>query len=300
MQAGELSKNMKFATTTVIALAAVVFIGNALAQTNPAGSPFAHEPSNATELAAKKSKAAYDLAADAKRKAAMSPEELAWETVLEQNLGNFYLPFYKKDKLAGKVTAWDFVKDDPKLPRVLLIGDSISRGYTLATRHALAGKANVHRAPANCGSTVAGLKNLPVWLGDGKWDVIHFNFGIHDCNTPTNVYAANLEKIVTELQRTGAKLIWARTTPASVEPKKGESYSSLKCDMVNRVADEVMKRNGIPEDDLFALVQPRLVELQLHQNVHFKDEGYELMGQQVAKEILTQLSAGGAEKTRNY
>lgn len=42
------------------------------------------------------------------------------------------------------------------------------------------GAANVHRAPANCGPTASGLKNIDVWLGDGKWDVIHFNFGIHD------------------------------------------------------------------------------------------------------------------------
>ncbi len=172
------------------------------------------EPTNAAEAAAKKPQSDYDKAADAKRKAAMSAEELAWETVLETNLGSYYLPGYKKDKLAGRETAWDYVKDDPKLPRVLLIGDSISRGYTLPVRHLLAGKVNVHRAPANCGPTASGLKLLPAWLGDGKWDLIHFNFGIHDRKTPEPVYAANLEKLVVELQKTGAKLIWARTTPA--------------------------------------------------------------------------------------
>jgi hypothetical protein len=76
------------------------------------------------------------------------------------------------------------------LPRVLLIGDSVSRGYTQAVRTALAGKANVHRAPANCGPTASGIKNIEVWLGDGKWDVIHFNFGIHDRNTPLADYTA--------------------------------------------------------------------------------------------------------------
>lgn len=41
------------------------------------------------------------------------------------------------------------VADDPDLPRVLLIGDSISIGYTKPTRQLLAGKANVHRVPSN-------------------------------------------------------------------------------------------------------------------------------------------------------
>ena len=76
--------------------------------------------------------------------------------------------------------AFETVKDDPTLPRVLLIGDSISIGYTPATRKLLAGKANVHRIPTNGGPTDNGTKNIKQWLGDGKWDVIHFNFGLHD------------------------------------------------------------------------------------------------------------------------
>ena len=72
------------------------------------------------------------------------------------------------------------IEDDPKLPRVLLVGDSISMGYTLPVRALLTGKANVHRPPTNCSSTASGLKNLDAWLGPGKWDVIHFNFGLHD------------------------------------------------------------------------------------------------------------------------
>ena len=107
-----------------------------------------------------------DAAAPAKSQAAptrpMSPEEAAWEKILEENLGSFYLPNYKKDKAAGQETSWDYVKDDPKLPRALLIGDSISRGYTLSTRKALAGKVNLHRAPANCGRTRLGLQKLDV------------------------------------------------------------------------------------------------------------------------------------------
>ena len=112
------------------------------------------------------------------------------------------------------------MKDDSKLPRVLLIGDSISRGYTMATRTALAGKANIHRAPENCGPTSNGLKKLDVWLGDGKWDVIHFNFGIHDRATPPAQYEERLEKIVARLQKTGAKLVWASTTPIPKDDAK--------------------------------------------------------------------------------
>ncbi|MEO6741999.1 MAG: SGNH/GDSL hydrolase family protein, partial [Chthoniobacteraceae bacterium] len=72
------------------------------------------------------------------------------------------------------------ITDEPGLPRVLIIGDSISMGYTLPTRELLKGKANLHRIPRNGGSTKDGLQSIDVWLADGKWDVIHFNWGLHD------------------------------------------------------------------------------------------------------------------------
>lgn len=120
------------------------------------------------------------------------------------------------------------IVDAPGLPRVLLIGDSISIGYTLPVRELLRGKANVHRVPGNASSSGHGLQLLDRWLGDGRWDVIHFNFGIHDAKLPpegnrhasVELYANNLRLIVARLKRTGARLIWASSTPI---PLGGES-----------------------------------------------------------------------------
>ena len=71
-------------------------------------------------------------------------------------------------------------KDDPSLPYVLLIGDSISIGYTLDVRRELKGVANVYRPPTNCGPATKGIAELDAWLGDRKWDVVHWNHGLHD------------------------------------------------------------------------------------------------------------------------
>ncbi len=65
------------------------------------------------------------------------------------------------------------------------------------------------------------MKKLDVWLGDGKWDVIHFNFGIHDRAAKPADYEQRLETIVTRLKATGAKLIWASTTPIPPDTKDG-------------------------------------------------------------------------------
>src|SRR5262245_41201760 len=78
--------------------------------------------------------------------------------------------------------AYAQIEDVAGLPRVLLIGDSISIGYTLDVREELKGKANVHRPATNCGPTTSGVRGIDQWLkvgaGSGKWDVIHFNFGL--------------------------------------------------------------------------------------------------------------------------
>ena len=77
------------------------------------------EPSNAKEAAEKK--AAADLVIEGRYQAVvakLSPAEQAWERVLQENLGAFYLPIHKSEKAAGKSNAWDFVEDAPGLPNV--------------------------------------------------------------------------------------------------------------------------------------------------------------------------------------
>lgn len=245
----------------------------------------AAEPTNAAEAAAKK--AAQDAEVEAKYQALVAtlpPDQQAWERTLQENLGNaFYLPIHKRSRLEGRSTCWDFVSDDPKLPRVLLIGDSVSGGYTLATRKALAGKANLHKAPENCGPTANGLKKLDVWLGDGKWDVIHFNFGIHDRATPPADYEARLEQIVARLEKTGAKLIWASTTPIPDDPEKKQTAESIV--ERNAIAARVMQKHNIAVDDLFTFITPHLATAQNPHDVHFNSQGYTLLGQQVAGSI---------------
>jgi len=123
-----------------------------------------------------------------------------------------------------------FVESDPALPNVLLIGDSISMSYTVGVRERLAGIANVYRAPDNCRSTRQTLAELETYLGDIQWDVIHFNWGIHDVThvdasgkvappplgkrqVQPDEYRDNFRSLIRRLQKTGAKLIWASTTP---------------------------------------------------------------------------------------
>lgn len=246
------------------------------------------EPTNAAEAAAKKAASQAEVAEKYYAwVATLTPPHQAWEKVLQENLGNFYLPLHQADKVTGRANAWDYVEDDHALPRVLLIGDSVSRGYTMAVRRALAGKANVHRAPANCGPTRLGLEKLDVWLGEGKWDLIHFNFGIHDRATPLSDYETRLRDIVERLSATGAKLVWASTTPVP-DSSNGKLHSAPIVER-NAVAEKVMKEKGIAVNDLYTAIEPQVTTLQNLDDVHFTPAGYLFLGSQVAEFIAGEL-----------
>jgi acyl-CoA thioesterase-1 len=192
------------------------------------------------------------------------------------------------------------VTDTPGLPRVLLLGDSISMGYTLPVRARLAGKANVHRPAENCSESAKGVRRLDAWLGDGKWDVIHFNFGLHDVKyldakgkyvTPDKGkqvasvadYENNLRTIAARLKRTGAKLVFATTTPVPSGSQGRVEHDELR---YNEAAVRLMKELGVAVDDLHAVVAPQQAKIQLPHNVHFTKEGYEMLADQVVASIM--------------
>jgi lysophospholipase L1-like esterase len=188
------------------------------------------------------------------------------------------------------------VEDQIGLPRVLLIGDSISMGYTIPVRVRLQGKANVHRIPENGGPSSNGTANIDSWLKPGNWDVIHFNFGLHDLkrmedgNPQVSLmdYERNLRVIVQRLQRTSARLIWATTTPVpagDVSPPR----KPVDVPAYNAAARRVMESEGVAIDDLYEFVLPHQPEWQRPVNVHFTDAGSEALAQQVADVILRQL-----------
>jgi lysophospholipase L1-like esterase len=195
------------------------------------------------------------------------------------------------------------------LPRVLLIGDSIRMGYEPYVRELLKDIAEVHGVEMNCGPTVRGLEHLDRWLGDTRWDLIHFNFGLHDLKhvirtsegeekavnvpegqrqVPLDRYERNLDEIVRGLKRTGAKLIFATTTPVP----EGTGIR-LKGDaaMYNLVALRVMRKHDVRVNDLYHFVKGRQADLQRPNNVHFTDRGSQALAEQVAEAIKEALAA---------
>lgn len=203
--------------------------------------------------------------------------------------------------------AFSKTKDD--LPNVLILGDSISIAYFPTVSELLEGKAMVTRPfnddgkAENCQGTTNGIANIDRWIGDTKWDVIHFNFGLHDLKhidpltgknsknlkdphqADIKQYKKNLQEITDKLKETGAKLVFATTTPYTdkldAQIRKPGMHKKY-----NKAALKVMKKNEIAINDLYSFVLPQMIEIMRPNNVHFTKEGSRVLGERVAKYIL--------------
>jgi lysophospholipase L1-like esterase len=174
------------------------------------------------------------------------------------------------------------------LPRVLLIGDSITRGYGPQVEADLKGKAYVGRmATSKSLGDPALLQEVALVLQEQAFDVIHFNNGMHGAGYSEEEYAAALPALLATLRRyaPNAKLIWASTTdvrqrnhPETVDPKTDRIVQR------NRAAAAIVQQENIPIDDLFSLVRGH-PDYHAQDGVHFSDKGSEILAAQVSDSI---------------
>jgi len=192
--------------------------------------------------------------------------------------------------------------DAEKLPKVLIIGDSISLGYTPILAKILEGKAVVTHCQGNAGPTIGGMRMIDKYIGDGGWDVIQFNWGLwdmygwryHEQDISPEAYEKRLEALVSKLEKTGAKLIWATTTPPCPAPettmlKKFKKKVVITPEVEKKYLDaaaRVMKKHHVEVNDLRAAILPKAREYSLGpDNVHYNGKGYELLAQKTAEAI---------------
>ena len=185
---------------------------------------------------------------------------------------------------------------------VLIVGDSISIGYTPFVVKALQPQVNVEHNEGNGGSTVRGLQKIEQWIGGKQWDVILFNFGLHDLvyadsarkydvingkvSVPIEQYKKNLSQIVAKLRETTATLIFINTTmvPENSVGRKVEDPTKY-----NEAAAEIMKQNGIKVIDLYTLSQTvhpaNFPSRSNPSNVHYSENGYEQLAAPIIEAI---------------
>lgn len=173
------------------------------------------------------------------------------------------------------------------LPRVMLIGDSITRAYFATVEEQLKGKAYVARiATSKAIGDPALLAEISVFLSQGAFDVVHFNVGMHGWAYTEAEYREHFPNLVATIRKhvaPSAKLIWASTTPIRKDRGEGGAANS-RIEARNRIARELAGAAGIPVNDLHAAAAA--VTSDIHtDDIHFTKEGSAMLGAQVAGAI---------------
>lgn len=186
-------------------------------------------------------------------------------------------------------------------PKILIIGDSISIGYTPFVRENLKDVADVFHNPGNAQHTGKGLDSITSWIDKGNWDIIQFNWGLWDLcyrHPDSKVqgnrdkvngkitfngedYERNLDSIVKLIKKNSdAKLIFVTT---SYVPKREAGRFTEDAIKYNEIAKRVMKSNNVKINHIYETSKEIHADYGLgDDNVHYTKKGYELLGQQIS------------------
>ena len=187
---------------------------------------------------------------------------------------------------------WIPEANESKLPRVLLIGDSITQGYYPKVAEQLKDKASVARITTSKSvGDPALLAEVALVLQQYPFDVIHFNNGLHGWGYSEEDYAKHFPALVDTIKKHApkAKLIWATITPMRTRDKVAElSPQTERVKRRNQIALDYVTKAKIPVDDLFGLVENH-PEYYSRDGVHFNQQGITVEAAQVTKQVLEQL-----------
>jgi hypothetical protein len=182
---------------------------------------------------------------------------------------------------------WISHANETNLPRVLLIGDSIARDYYPEVEKHLAGKAFVARlATSRFVADPVLLKEVELVLDQAKFDVIHFNNGMHGWQHSEAEYGKALPKLIKVIHAhaPNARLILATTTPLrdgkGITSDTNAKYSDERIAARNAIAAEIVSIRKIPIDDLYTAMRGHP---EYHSdNVHFNGQGIQIQATQAS------------------
>lgn len=173
------------------------------------------------------------------------------------------------------------------MKKVFLLGDSIRMGYEPYVREGLKGLAEVVAPQENGRFIKYTLWGVNLWMQElGTPDIVHWNNGLWDLHheapmvetlTPADEYLETARRIINELQRVSAHIIYATTTPV---PYDAPGRSNAEIDSYNAAAAKLMERLGVEVNDLNSLVKQDLAGNISPDRLHLSEKGYRLCADQ--------------------
>lgn len=174
-------------------------------------------------------------------------------------------------------------------PRVLLVGDSIARGYFKAVEKKLGAMAYCARLTTSaCVADPAFQQQLELMLTQYHWDLIHFNNGLHGFVYGNKRYEAGYRKALETIRRMApnAKVILVLSTP--LQSTSDKAHLTQGVDNRNRIVKSLAAEFGLMINDLYSISKDHPEYYK--DPYHYKPEAICLQSEQVVLEIKKALS----------
>lgn len=188
------------------------------------------------------------------------------------------------------VHSWCDETCNKDLPRVLLVGDSITHNYQEKVRELLRGVCYVDYISTSYAiDTKIYNQIVYTFMTDSKYDLIHFNHGLHGIHLSKRSYKSRMKKLLTKVS-TDVKLILATSTVVYKEGNKRLDSAWMKRVRERNVAvQELAEENGYPVDDLYTVSMSMPKEYRYVDGTHYLQEGYAMLAETVAECVCKEL-----------
>ena len=170
-----------------------------------------------------------------------------------------------------------------ELPRVLLVGDSITYGYQEIVREKLKGTFYTDYIATSYSIDMAIYRRLiKDFVKDSKYDVIHFNHGLHGKYMSKRIYKANVKKLAETFE--DAKVILATSTCVYLAGNETPDKTWTKrVKERNEALKELMEETGWALNDLYSLSVSIPKEFRSADGTHYMSEGYDMLAERVSE-----------------
>ena len=174
------------------------------------------------------------------------------------------------------------------LPRVLLVGDSITHNYQEKVRELLRGICYVDYISTSYAIDTKMYNHLVHnFMTDSEYSLIHFNHGLHGKHLSKRSYKVRMEKL---LNKVSIKTILATSTIVFQEGNKRLDSSWMKrVRERNEAVYEIANKYGYTVDDLYSVSIGISKENRHQDGTHYLLDGYEIFANAVAESIKNNL-----------
>ena len=169
------------------------------------------------------------------------------------------------------------------LPRVLLVGDSITHNYQEKVRELLKGVCYVDYISTSYAIDTKMYNQLVYnFMTDSKYALIHFNHGLHGIHLSKKSYKSRMMKLLSKIDK-DVKLIVATSTIVYREGNKRLDGAWMKrVRERNEAVQEIATENGYSVDDLYTVSVSIPKEYRYVDGTHYLQEGYAMLAETVA------------------